>query len=101
MFEEVDLDGDNMISFAELKNLLYEIKYKRWNVDRDMVVAKVLKEFDINSDNKITMDEFVNGFTKWLDEAKHAMDQKYHSVKSYKDLYQVIHTFNNIFSRRN
>ncbi|KAL7203343.1 hypothetical protein ACSBR2_016602 [Camellia fascicularis] len=37
----------------------------------------------------ITMDEFVNRFTKWLDDAKRSMDKEYHSVKSLKDLYQL------------
>ncbi|CAL5382037.1 unnamed protein product [Camellia sinensis] len=41
------------------------------------------------ADNMITMDEFVNRFTKWLDDAKRSMDKEYHSVKSLKDLCQL------------
>ncbi|KAI8025925.1 Ultraviolet-B receptor UVR8 [Camellia lanceoleosa] len=40
-------------------------------------------------DKMITMDEFVNRFTKWLDDAKRSMDKEYHLVKSLKDLYQL------------
>ncbi|CAL5390754.1 unnamed protein product [Camellia sinensis] len=90
LFEEVDQDGNNKISFGELKKFLHEIKYKRWYVDKDIVVSEVLKEFDLDGDKTITMDEFVNGFTKWLDDAKRSMDKEYHSVKSLKDLYKIL-----------
>lgn len=57
--------------------------------DKDSVTEDIMKEFDSNDDKKITMDEFVNGMTKWLDESKGAVTKRYHSIKSLKDLYQV------------
>ncbi|XP_052178502.1 sodium/calcium exchanger NCL1-like isoform X2 [Diospyros lotus] len=90
LFEEVDEDGDRIISFAELRQLLQEIKYKRSHADKDRVVAEVMKEFDLDGNRKITIDEFVSGFTKWLDETKRSMDKQYHSVRSLKDLYQIL-----------
>lgn len=89
LFQKLDRDGDNLISFPELKELLYEIRFRnsRWNNDKKL--AEVMNEFDLNGDKKITMDEFVDVFTKWLDETKNAMDTKYHSVKSLKDIYNV------------
>ncbi|XP_022877450.1 sodium/calcium exchanger NCL1-like [Olea europaea var. sylvestris] len=50
----------------------------------------MMKEFDIDNDNKITMDEFVNGMTKWLDKAKDTVNKRYHSIKLMKGLYEVL-----------
>ncbi|KAI3457398.1 hypothetical protein Pfo_014061 [Paulownia fortunei] len=90
LFEERDRDGDKVISFSELKDFLQEIKIRKLQSDGDNTTAEIMKEFDIDNDEKITMDEFVNGMTKWLDETKDAMNKRYHSVKSLKDLYQVL-----------
>lgn len=60
------------------------------HIDKEKVVAQVIKEFDIDGNQKITKDEFVNGFTRWLDEAKNAMDKNYYSQKSSRDIYRVI-----------
>ncbi|XP_057460921.1 sodium/calcium exchanger NCL2-like isoform X1 [Actinidia eriantha] len=90
IFEEVDEDGDKLVSLDELRKLLHEIKYKRWHADKDTAVAKVMEEFDIDSDEKINEDEFVNGFTRWIDDIKLTMDKQYHSVRSLKDLYMIL-----------
>ncbi|KAI3509802.1 hypothetical protein L1887_25325 [Cichorium endivia] len=49
-----------------------------------------MKEFDYDGDTKVTIDEFTDKFTKWLDETKSAVNKPYRSVNSWKDLYQVI-----------
>ncbi|XAR56499.1 hypothetical protein NMG60_11037016 [Bertholletia excelsa] len=90
IFENVDHDQDDCISRGELRTLLRSITYRIANVDKESVVGEVMKEFDLDSDQKITMDEFVRGFTKWLEERKQAMDQQNHSKKSRKDLYQIL-----------
>ncbi|KAG8386379.1 hypothetical protein BUALT_Bualt03G0142700 [Buddleja alternifolia] len=90
LFEERDHDGDKVISFSELKEFLQEAKLRKVNSDKYNTTAEVLKEFDIDNDGKITMDEFVNGMTRWLDDTKDAMNKRYHSVKSLKDMYQVL-----------
>lgn len=90
LFEGTDQDGDNFLSFPELKEFLYEIRFRNSHWDKDKKLAEVMKEFDLDGDKKITMDEFVEVFTKWLDETKRTMDKQYHSVKSLKDLYKVI-----------
>ncbi|XP_075671950.1 sodium/calcium exchanger NCL1-like isoform X2 [Castanea sativa] len=89
LFEEVDQDGDNIISPSDLRELLLEIKFTGTSIDKEKEIGKVMKEFDLDGDQKITMDEFVTGFTKWLDETKHAIDKQYFSKKSLKDVYQV------------
>lgn len=60
------------------------------SVDKEREIAEVMREFDVDGDQKISKDEFVDGFAKWLHETKHAMDKQYFSRKSYKDVYQVI-----------
>ncbi|KAK4398340.1 Sodium/calcium exchanger NCL1 [Sesamum angolense] len=90
LFEEKDHDGDKVISFYELKEFLQEIKFRNLQSNDDNTTAEIMKEFDIDNDEKITMDEFVNGMTKWLDDTKDAMNKRYHSVKSLKDMYQVL-----------
>ncbi|XP_050247780.1 sodium/calcium exchanger NCL1-like isoform X2 [Quercus robur] len=89
LFEEVDRDGDNIISPSDLRELLLEIKFTGTSIDKEKEIGKVMKEFDLDGDQKITMDEFVTGFTKWLDETEHAIDKQYFSKKSLKDVYQV------------
>lgn len=88
LFEEIDRDGDNLLSFSELKQLLSEIRFRK-KYDKDETFEKVAKEFDLDGDSKITRDEFVAKFSKWLDQTKRSMGNEYHSVKSLKDLYQV------------
>ncbi|KAK4486671.1 hypothetical protein RD792_006729 [Penstemon davidsonii] len=90
LFEERDRDGDKVISFSELKEFLEEIKFRKLQSDKEHTTAEIMKDFDIDNDDKITLDEFVNGMTKWLDLTKDAMNKRYHSVKSLKDLYQVL-----------
>lgn len=86
---EVDQDHNNFISFAELKTLLHEIRFRNSNWDKDKKIAEVMKEFDLDGDKNVTMDEFVVVFSKWLEDMKSTMDKRYHSVDSKKDLYQV------------
>ena len=90
LFSEVDQDRNNFISFDELKELLHEIQFKNTNWDKDKKIAEVMKEFDLNGDQNLTIDEFVKVFSKWLDDTKSTMDKRYHSVNSMKDLYQVL-----------
>ncbi|CAA0835538.1 Probable calcium-binding protein CML23 [Striga hermonthica] len=91
LFEEKDQDGDNTISFSELKDFLQEIFKSRTLQpnNNDNTTAAIMKEFDIDNDEKITMDEFVSGMSKWLDDTKNTINKKY-SVKSLKGLYQIL-----------
>ncbi|XP_073059912.1 sodium/calcium exchanger NCL2-like [Primulina eburnea] len=90
LFEERDQDGDKVISFSELNEFLQEIKFRRLESNKDDTTAEIMQEFDIDNDQQITMDEFVKGMTKWLDDTKDTMNKRYHSVKSLKDLYAVL-----------
>ncbi|CAB4277405.1 unnamed protein product [Prunus armeniaca] len=87
LFEEVDEDGDNYISLSEVKELLLEIKFISTEDDKDKGTAEVMKQFDLDRDGKITKDEFINGFTKWIDEVKAVHEQ--HTQRSLENIYEV------------
>ncbi|BFG29106.1 hypothetical protein CerSpe_153800 [Prunus speciosa] len=87
LFEEVDEDGDNYISLSEVKELLHEIKFISTEDDKDKGTAEVMKQFDLDHDGKITKDEFINGFTKWIDEIKAVHKQNTH--RSLENIYEV------------
>ncbi|KZV51946.1 hypothetical protein F511_08556 [Dorcoceras hygrometricum] len=59
IFNESDQDGDNLISFSELKEFLKEIKFRKLQSDEDSTVAEIMKDFDTDNDQRITMDEFI------------------------------------------
>ncbi|KAF7141178.1 hypothetical protein RHSIM_Rhsim06G0204500 [Rhododendron simsii] len=90
LFEEVDQDGNKILSLTELRKLFRGIKYERWHMHKDRAVDEVMKIFDTSGDKKITMDEFVIGITKWLEEMKLSAEKQYHSIKSLKELYEIL-----------
>ncbi|PQP98195.1 uncharacterized protein Pyn_30670 [Prunus yedoensis var. nudiflora] len=87
LFEEVDEDGDNYISLSEVKELLLEIKFISTEDDKDKGTAEVMKQFDLDHDGKLTKDEFINGFTKWIDEVKAVHKQS--TQRSLENIYEV------------
>ncbi|KAK1416723.1 hypothetical protein QVD17_25839 [Tagetes erecta] len=92
LFTKIDQDGDSYISFPELKKLLQDIKFRQLNWNKEKTMEEIMKEFDKDGDSKVSMDEFVERFKKWLDETKKAVLVKrpYRSIGSWKDLYQII-----------
>ncbi|CAN6561022.1 unnamed protein product [Malus baccata var. baccata] len=68
LFEEVDEDGDNYVSLSEVRELLCEIKFISTEDDKDKGTEEVMKQFDPDHDGKINIDEFINGFIKWIEE---------------------------------
>ncbi|XP_076907092.1 sodium/calcium exchanger NCL2-like [Bidens hawaiensis] len=90
-FTKIDQDGDSYISFSELKELLQDIKFKQLTWNKEKTMEEILKEFDKDSDCKVSMEEFVERFTKCLDETKGAVNNRpYRSISSWKDLYQIV-----------
>ncbi|KAL0353807.1 UNVERIFIED_CONTAM: Sodium/calcium exchanger NCL [Sesamum angustifolium] len=78
IFEETDQDGDKYLTAAELKDFLQEIKFRKLYSDKDKVTADMMNEFDANKDKKITVDEFVKGMEKWIEETKKDSCKTYH-----------------------
>ncbi|KAL9366734.1 hypothetical protein Peur_037933 [Populus x canadensis] len=98
LFEEIDKDGDDCISPSEVRNLLLNIKSTEMNINKDSASEELIKVLDLNDDKKITKEEFVHTFTKWLEETKYAMEKRYFTMNSLKMIDQVFHPF--IESRR-
>jgi hypothetical protein len=59
------------------------------NIDKDNASEELIKVLDLNDDKKITKEEFVHTFTKWLAETKYAMEKRYFTINSLKRTYQV------------
>ncbi|KAJ6949888.1 sodium/calcium exchanger NCL2-like [Populus alba x Populus x berolinensis] len=93
LFEEIDKDGDDYISPSEVRQLLLDIKSTGMNINKDSASEELIKVLDLNDDKKITKEEFVHTFTKWLEETKYAMDKRYITMNSLKRIYQVFHPF--------
>ncbi|RDY04255.1 Sodium/calcium exchanger NCL2, partial [Mucuna pruriens] len=89
LYREIDQDGSSGISASDVKDLLLKNKVTETNIDEEKEIKEVLKVFDLDGDQKINKEEFVSGFTKWLDQTKHALYKQYFSRRSLKDLYQV------------
>ncbi|WMV48902.1 hypothetical protein MTR67_042287 [Solanum verrucosum] len=50
-----------------------KIRSRKLYRDKDYKTDEVIEEFDLDDDGMINMDEFVKGFTRWIDETKDAM----------------------------
>ncbi|KAJ8556066.1 hypothetical protein K7X08_022824 [Anisodus acutangulus] len=90
LFEEGDQDGDKFISVPELKQLFMKIRSRKLYQDKDYKTDEVMEEFDLDDDGMIDVDEFVKGFTRWIDETKDAMGKSYHSIRSLKYIYEIL-----------
>lgn len=66
----------------ELKVLLLGINLKR-HLDIDAAVESILRDFDTSGESRISMDEFVIHFPKWLDETKPSdIRDNHHSLQN-------------------
>ncbi|KAM3204076.1 sodium/calcium exchanger NCL1-like [Capsicum annuum] len=74
LFEKADQDGDKFVSVSELKQLFMKIRSRKLYRDKDYKMSRTC-----------IMDDFVKGFTRWIDETKDAMGKRYHSIRSLKD----------------
>ncbi|XP_076907099.1 sodium/calcium exchanger NCL2-like [Bidens hawaiensis] len=91
IFANIDQDGDSYITFPELRKLLQDIKFTQLTWNKEKTMEEIMKEFDKDGDSKVTMEEFVERFEKWLEETKNAVDKRpYRSVRSWRDLYQIV-----------
>ncbi|THG03226.1 hypothetical protein TEA_024894 [Camellia sinensis var. sinensis] len=72
LFHTIDGDKDGFVSEPELKALILGMRLDEINFDQDDAVRKVMNDFDTSNDYKIDLREFIDGISKWLDEAKQA-----------------------------
>ena len=66
LFDSIDEDKDNRISFSELKTLLTEINFGPTSLSVDDAVAKMMEELDTDGDRMLNEEEFATGLSKWL-----------------------------------
>ncbi|XP_026397271.1 sodium/calcium exchanger NCL2-like [Papaver somniferum] len=70
LFDRFDIDKDNLISHQELRTLIEGIKFGKIELDMDDAVEELMNELDTNGDHMIDKEEFISGFTKFV-EANH------------------------------
>ncbi|KAG5546163.1 hypothetical protein RHGRI_018365 [Rhododendron griersonianum] len=73
LFHAIDADGDDHISYAELKAMIIGIQFDEINLDEADATDKVMKDFDTSRDTKLDLQEFITGISRWLDEARHSV----------------------------
>lgn len=76
IFHQYDTDGNNFITQPELEKLVLSVKYGDVQLNSDDSVMKVMNDFDTNRNNMIDEHEFVEGMTRWLNEAIRVTDCK-------------------------
>ncbi|BFG29104.1 hypothetical protein CerSpe_153780 [Prunus speciosa] len=74
LFQVMDQDGDGSISYSELRAMIVGIRFDEIQLDRDDAVGKVMEEFDTSHDSRIDLQEFLDGISKWIHEAKRSGD---------------------------
>lgn len=85
MFNDIDLDKDNCISYLELEELISSMKSGIIPYDPSTAAAKIMEELDVNADQLISEEEFVAGLSKWLNTI-----YKHKSAQTQNQDYQVI-----------
>ncbi|ONK66749.1 uncharacterized protein A4U43_C06F11550 [Asparagus officinalis] len=74
LFHKIDLDSNNVLSNAELRAFIIGIQFDEIDLDKDDAVAKVMHDFDTSRNVDVDETEFINGITRWINEAKHTVD---------------------------
>ncbi|KAF3635649.1 putative ras-related protein RABA1f-like [Capsicum annuum] len=69
IFHQYDTDGNNSITRNELEKLIRSVKYGEVQLNSDDSVTKVMKDFDTDRNDMIDEPEFVDGMTRWINEA--------------------------------
>ncbi|KAL3652603.1 hypothetical protein CASFOL_002284 [Castilleja foliolosa] len=67
LFKDIDHDGDDFVSYSELRDLTMNIKFGNVAHDTDVAASKIMEELDLSGDQLINEDEFVIGLSRWLD----------------------------------
>ncbi|KAI3978371.1 hypothetical protein MKX01_013169 [Papaver californicum] len=67
MFDRFDIDGDNLISHQELRTSIEGIDFGNIKLNMDDAVEELMNELDTNDDHMIDREEFISGFTKFVE----------------------------------
>ncbi|KAL8468162.1 hypothetical protein ACS0TY_031415 [Phlomoides rotata] len=72
LFNQTDKDADRCITFHELEKLILEMLQSgsgKVQVEKGYAISEMLNKFDLNRDGRIEEHEFIEGCSKWIDEA--------------------------------
>ncbi|KAJ8568858.1 hypothetical protein K7X08_032555 [Anisodus acutangulus] len=69
IFHQNDSNGNNFVTQPELAKLILSVKYGEVQLNTDDSVRKMMKDFDTDHNDMIDEHEFVQGMTRWLNEA--------------------------------
>uniref|UniRef100_A0A0C9S785 TSA: Wollemia nobilis Ref_Wollemi_Transcript_13884_1970 transcribed RNA sequence n=1 Tax=Wollemia nobilis TaxID=56998 RepID=A0A0C9S785_9CONI len=72
VFERLDEDNDQYLSKGELHGLIVGLNIDQ-EIDVKESVDKIMFEFDVDPDNRLTRQEFTNGMSKWIRMATHTV----------------------------
>ncbi|KAK9266269.1 hypothetical protein L1049_025346 [Liquidambar formosana] len=93
LFTRIDLDKDEKLSTAELRAVIIGIQFEEIGLDENDALEKVMKEFDTSNNDFVEVEEFVEGISKWLNEAKRSGAVRgagTHAIKALSDF--LLHT---------
>jgi hypothetical protein len=65
LFDEVDINKDSHISKSELEQITKKIQFGKV-IDAEEANTKLYKYLDVNKDNEISEQEFIDGFIKLI-----------------------------------
>lgn len=88
MFNDIDLDKDNCISYSELKELISSMKSSIIPYDPSTAASKIMEELDVNADQFVSEEEFITGLSKWLNTI-YNKDTEHKSTETENEDYQV------------
>ncbi|KAK7313101.1 hypothetical protein VNO77_37512 [Canavalia gladiata] len=88
IFNEISQHGSkDLLLVSDIKERLLK-NATETNIE-EQHITEMLRIFDRNGDQIITKEEFVQGLTEFINQAKHALDMKYLPKKSLNKIYQV------------
>ncbi|KAK1325717.1 hypothetical protein QJS10_CPA01g02095 [Acorus calamus] len=73
LYTTIDVDGNGVVSVAELRALIIGFQLDEIDLDENDAMGRIMEEFDTNRDNSIQEEEFIDGISRWLKEAKHVV----------------------------
>lgn len=73
LFHKIDLDSNNLLSVPELRAFIIGIQFEEIDLDKDDAVEKVMGDFDTSRNENVDEEEFVNGISRWIKEARHTV----------------------------
>ncbi|CAI9787723.1 unnamed protein product [Fraxinus pennsylvanica] len=86
LFKAIDENDDRYLSRSEFKALIVGIHLNEINLDENDAVDKVMRDFDTTLDARVSLEEFIHGVDRWLQEAKDAKVSK-HAGPGYIDYF--------------